>query len=420
MSTPPPVPPIVDQDRVQSYSIVAPTPTIALAYPLFGDGTDIIITVNEAVLSPSLYAVSSISGGSNLDILPLPITDGLVTFSPELTTGEVVITYSWAPRTPVLPTAPGISREEFNIDYTQVVASLREIRYLINSLNLTPINISALLDAGFGSTPGNVLIRGASVWQGENLGVGPLPVVSSGAALEALSTAGLISGQLVYLQGAVGTGDLFRLVTSSPGPADGVTIIWSNTTGFFYVRQVTAQPALVLAALGGVPLTSTSLVPSGAMMSFPFSAAPAGWLASSGQLVSRTTYAALWVAAQASGNIVSDATWTGGAGLYDGSFSTGDGSTTFRLPYANGNFIRSWDNGRGVDSGRALGTMQLDALQDHTHAVSGQAANPISPASSPNLEPSGAAQSGLASASGARTATETRPRNIALLTCIKT
>lgn len=39
----------------------------------------------------------------------------------------------------------------------------------------------------------------------------------------------------------------------------------------------------------------------------------------------------------------------------------GDGKTTFRLFDARGGLPRAWDNGRGVDPGRAIGTWQEDA-----------------------------------------------------------
>ena len=38
-----------------------------------------------------------------------------------------------------------------------------------------------------------------------------------------------------------------------------------------------------------------------------------------------------------------------------------------QLPDMRGEFIRGWDNGRGVDTGRALLSAQGDAFQDHVH-----------------------------------------------------
>lgn len=107
-------------------------------------------------------------------------------------------------------------------------------------------------------------------------------------------------------------------------------------------------------------------VPTGAIVNFPATTAPSGFLVAGGQLVSRTTYAALWTFAQASGNLVSDSTWTGGQ---YGSFSSGDGSTTFRLPQYGGYFLRSLDNGNGIDPSRAIGTVQQNQNQTHTHTA---------------------------------------------------
>lgn len=43
-------------------------------------------------------------------------------------------------------------------------------------------------------------------------------------------------------------------------------------------------------------------------------------------------------------------------------FGLGNGSTTFNVPDLRGEFIRGWDDGRGVDSSRAFGTSQRGTL----------------------------------------------------------
>jgi len=43
-------------------------------------------------------------------------------------------------------------------------------------------------------------------------------------------------------------------------------------------------------------------------------------------------------------------------------------SMTFNVPDLRGEFLRGWDNGRGVDSGRVFGSSQNDAFQGHYHA----------------------------------------------------
>lgn len=51
-------------------------------------------------------------------------------------------------------------------------------------------------------------------------------------------------------------------------------------------------------------------------------------------------------------------------------FGVGDGFTTFNLPDLRGEFLRGWDDGRGVDGGRELGSSQSGAIQSHAHSGS--------------------------------------------------
>jgi microcystin-dependent protein len=102
----------------------------------------------------------------------------------------------------------------------------------------------------------------------------------------------------------------------------------------------------------------------GVILPFPCNTPPAGYLAADGSLLSRTSYPRLWAFAQASGNIAaSDGVWT------KGQFSPGDGATNFRIPDVRGYSMRYWDNGAGVDAGRALMSIQGDQNGAHTHGV---------------------------------------------------
>ena len=74
---------------------------------------------------------------------------------------------------------------------------------------------------------------------------------------------------------------------------------------------------------------------------------PSGWLKANGAAVSRTTYAALFAAIGTT-------------------FGDGDGRTTFNLPDLRGEFIRGVDDGRNVDGGRRLGSSQGDAIRNIT------------------------------------------------------
>lgn len=92
------------------------------------------------------------------------------------------------------------------------------------------------------------------------------------------------------------------------------------------------------------------MVPSGTVLYFAGSAAPAGWLKANGAAVSRTAYAALFAAIGTT-------------------YGAGDFRNTFNLPDLRGEFIRGWDDGRGVDTPRPIGSAQAHALQSHQHGL---------------------------------------------------
>jgi len=93
---------------------------------------------------------------------------------------------------------------------------------------------------------------------------------------------------------------------------------------------------------------SSNYMPAGAIQLFAMSAIPTGWLECNGAAVSRTTYANLFA-------------------VIGTTYGAGDGSITFNLPDMRGQFARGWDHERGVDPGRALGSTQAPANQNHTH-----------------------------------------------------
>lgn len=96
-------------------------------------------------------------------------------------------------------------------------------------------------------------------------------------------------------------------------------------------------------------------------------------LALKGQLLQRNQYPRLWeyVSSLNSGQeVVSESTYFSDFYIYKGFFTTGDGSTTFRLPDERGMFERMIDAGRGVDYGRwssAAGGYEADDLYSHSH-----------------------------------------------------
>lgn len=158
-----------------------------------------------------------------------------------------------------------------------------------------------------------------------------------------------------------------------------------NITG-----EVTASQSVLNALSGGTG-------DPGAIQYFARSTAPTGYLKANGAAVSRSTYAGLFSAIGVS-------------------FGAGDGTTTFNLPDLRGEFLRAWDDGRGVDSGRSLGSSQSGAFASHNHYF--ESYNLSRAAFDPGGLPFLFADSPphyTASVGGS----ETRPRNIALLACIK-
>lgn len=198
--------------------------------------------------------------------------------------------------------------------------------------------------------------------------------------------------------------------------------------GFAFIRQLfdtTWKPGMIAYTAASTPDT--------------------GWLAADGSVVSRTTYAALF-------NRIGT------------TYGAGDGVTTFKLPDLRGEFVRGLDSGRGVDTGRTLGSSQSDDVKPHNHTATtnsqgshshggttsgvGDHAHPLDGQTiqgSLNYSPSALTDTGARglgtgtgpagahshtiATDGAHThtvtvnnssGTETRPRNVALLAIIKT
>ncbi len=142
---------------------------------------------------------------------------------------------------------------------------------------------------------------------------------------------------------------------------------------------------------------ASSSVPTGQVAYFAMDTAPTGWLKANGAAISRATYAALFAAIGTT-------------------YGAGDGATTFNLPDLRGEFLRGFDDARGVDSGRVFGSAQAHQMESHTHSVQVIGNGTITGGGYPNGDdPAGPAYTTGSAGGGS----ETRPRNIAMLACIK-
>jgi microcystin-dependent protein len=144
--------------------------------------------------------------------------------------------------------------------------------------------------------------------------------------------------------------------------------------------------------------------PTGAVLAFARQTPPSGWAECAGQLLVKTAYPNLFAAIGEAFNV------------------GGEAATDFRLPDLRGEFIRGWDNGRGVDSGRTMGTTQDESIGPHSHPYKISNANNQEGDANVN----GSFMVDINAPTNAtvailnNTGSENRPRNVALLYCIKT
>ena len=152
-------------------------------------------------------------------------------------------------------------------------------------------------------------------------------ILSDGTATRNLYFADLDNSNYVSLRSpATITSDV---ILTLPGTIVNGGFLKTDTNGF-----------LTFETIAGVPV--------GSIFCRAFSVVPAGYLECNGAAVSRTTYSALFAL----------------IGVY---YGNGNGSTTFNLPDLRGEFVRGFDNGRGVDSGRSIGTLQTADNRSHSH-----------------------------------------------------
>ena len=166
-------------------------------------------------------------------------------------------------------------------------------------------------------------------------------------------------------------------------------------------------------------VSEASTLPVGALVAFPVNSPAPGFLELDGSVKSIAAYPDL-------------------SAYLGTTFNQGnEGAGNFRLPESRGEFLRGWDHGRGADAGRGIGSYQLGQNESHNHRYFD--------AVSANIDPYGGTATGLVNggaqpaATGGYLATgggdsnqvvsapntvnsggnEARPRNLAVMWCIK-
>jgi microcystin-dependent protein len=213
------------------------------------------------------------------------------------------------------------------------------------------------------------------------------------------------------VSGGIGKVAVSTVTSSELGFLSGVTSAIQtqlNSKAALSSPTFTGTPVLPSATIVGTGTTTLASfgIPAGAVMSFAMNSAPTGWLAADGSAVSRTTYATLFAAIGTT-------------------YGSGDG-TTFNLPDMRGYFVRgSGTNGDGTVAG-SFGAKQDDAFKSHSHIYR----DPVEPAQPATRGIGGGTPVGFSATTvyvsdtpsdttSAVGGVETRPKNIAMLYCIK-
>ncbi len=174
-----------------------------------------------------------------------------------------------------------------------------------------------------------------------------------------------------------------------------------------------------------VVFTTTGALPTGLVAGTTYYVAAAGYAAGSFTVSATPGGAAInTTGAQSGVHTAESAPW-----------GRGDGITTFQAPELRAEFLRGWDDGRGIDTNRVFGSQQLDAFQGHKHesqqpmsmrfgadavydadssVARADDMNPTWLSTAMQVAPVTDGVNGTP-----RTAAETRPRSRAVLMCVK-
>jgi microcystin-dependent protein len=177
-----------------------------------------------------------------------------------------------------------------------------------------------------------------------------------------------------------------------------------NATSGLQAVPLQQVNSLITTATSAFATSIANAMPIGSVIMWLSSSAPTGFLEMNGAAISRTTYADLY-------------------DLLGTTYGSGDGSTTFNLPECRGEFPRFYDNARGIDSARVLGSSQTDLVKAHTHSYAGIGTGNAD--GNDNLSNEGVLFSSVGAggtfsgATASNTGAENRPRNVAFMGLIK-
>jgi microcystin-dependent protein len=288
-----------------------------LTAPKFADNGFIADPSANPMLSFDTLASGLLAGGSG----SLSISNGpsaLVTTgaSGNGTTATVTYTAGNSTQIPVgaAVTIGGVSPAGYNGTYTVTASSAGSVSYA----NTTT---ASYISAGTVSVEPAIAASGANT----NIDINLVPKGSGavrvrGAEIVLPSNSQTLSNKTLASPANVSATTGNAAIIAATGPDTNIDI---NLTP-------KGSGTVLIGGQGGF------LIPTGSVMPFAGSSAPAGWLLSFGQAVSRTTYAALFAAIGTT-------------------YGVGDGSTTFNLPDLRGRVVAGQDDMGGTSANRLTG-----------------------------------------------------------------
>ena len=186
----------------------------------------------------------------------------------------------------------------------------------------------------------------------------------------------------------------------------------SNAYGTRYIQSTAPASACDGDIWYDTSSGSTNGNPVGTVIYYANTSAPPGYIKANGAANLNTyTYKDLH---KAISNTFGGTAYS--AGVTDISSAT----TVFTIPDLRGEFIRGWvDNRTGVDTQTTFGRFQADDFKSHTHPLPQQSIDSGGGSSSPQLTSTYSSTRQSTGSAPTTGGTETRPRNIALLACIK-
>jgi microcystin-dependent protein len=214
----------------------------------------------------------------------------------------------------------------------------------------------------------------------------------SGNAVQSITTAGLTLGSTAISATGAEINQLDAITRGS--------ILYGNASGA--TARLAAGGASTVLTSDGTDISWAAAgggVPAGSIIYHAANTAPTGFIKANGAAVSRSTYSDLFTAIGTT-------------------FGVGDGSSTFNVPDLRGEFLRGWDDSRGIDTGRIFGSAQADELKSHNHSINVRYSATFN-GGHVSANSLGGNSQNLGSSIASTGGSETRPRNIALLACIK-